>query len=431
MISIKEIRDNHNSILHSLNKRGNDFSNILSEILLIDSDWRKANQEFESARNKQNELTKKFAKDTSSSNTKNELKLLSESTKSLEKEATFLKSKMNDLLLSLPNIPDEDLLPGGKENNEVLKAYGSATESNFKQLDHMTLCRDLNLIDYDRGVKLAGTGNWLYWGKGAVLEWALINYFISEHLKSGYRFVLPPHILTYSSGIGAGQFPKFADDVFLISRDNNALNEEQKFLLPTSETALVNIYRDEILLEKSLPIKLFSYTPCYRKEAGGYRSDEKGTIRGHQFNKVEMFHFAHPDKWRDSFDELVENAAKLVESLGLHYRVTKLAAGDVSASMKRTYDIEVYIPSHGYKEVSSVSNAGNYQAIRTNVRFRNTTKGKLDFVYTLNGSGLATSRLFTAIVEQFQDSKGGIMVPQVLQKWFGEEYIAPINKEKI
>ncbi|MBS1514081.1 MAG: serine--tRNA ligase [Bacteroidetes bacterium] len=421
MISIKEIRDNKDAILLSLNKRGGDFSDILSEILFIDSRWKKANQEYEELRSRQKQLTKNYSANETLHSRQEELQKLSETVKFLEKQASTLKVQLDSLLITLPNIPDEDLKNGGKENNEIISIFGSVKQKAFNQLDHVSLCRNLGLIDYDRGVKLAGSGNWLYCDKGAILEWALINYFIAEHISDGYKFILPPHILNYESGVGAGQFPKFIDDVFTINNDGK---EGQKFLLPTSETALVNIYRDEVIAENLLPIKLFSYTPCYRKEAGGYGSEEKGTIRGHQFNKVEMFHFAHPNNWHQSFDELVEKASKLVANLGLHYRVTKLAAGDVSASMKRTYDIEVYIPSLGFKEVSSVSNSGTYQAMRANIRYKDTKKGKSDFVYTLNGSGLATSRLFAAIVEQNQDSQGGIVVPEILRKWVGQEYIA-------
>ena len=417
MISIKVIREEKDFVIKSLNKRGGNYDVAIEEILTLDSECKKLNQDFELQRSNQKKLSQEFASQKNVN--KDELQTLSQNVKSLSNNVSKKKEELEKLLLALPNIPDEDIISGGKENNKVIAEFGSIANPTFKIKDHYTICKALGLIDYDRGAKIAGSGNWLYWDKGALLEWALLNFFISEHAIDNYKFILPPHLLTYESGIGAGQFPKFVNDVFMLEQEGN----ERKFLLPTSETALVNIYRDEIMDESMLPLKLFSYTPCYRKEAGGYGNEEKGTIRGHQFNKVEMFHFAHPDNWKESFDELVEKASDLVKKLGLHHRVTKLAAGDVSASMKRTYDIEVYIPSYGYKEVSSVSNAGSYQAIRANIRFKNSSKDKLDFVYTLNGSGLATSRLLVAIVEQFQDDKGGIVVPEVLRKWIGMDYI--------
>ena len=329
-----------------------------------------------------------------------------------------LEGKINDFLLGLPNMPDDDLLAGEKENNQVIKVVGKPAEFDFKPKNHVDLCVDLGLIDYERGVKLSGGGFWLYRGMGARLEWALLNYFIDEHLKDGYEFILPPHQLGYNCGLGAGQFPKFQDEVYWLEGEED--RKKNRFMLPTAETALVNIYAGEIMDESMLPLKLFAYTPCYRKEAGSYRSEERGMIRGHQFNKVEMVQYAKPSESGKAFEELVAKAARLVEGLGLHFRVSKLAAGDCSASMARTYDIEVWIPSMGiYKEVSSVSNANDYQARRNNTRYRDSATGKTAFVHTLNGSGLATSRVIPAIVEQFQNADGSVTVPEVLRKYLG------------
>jgi len=278
------------------------------------------------------------------------------------------------------------------------------------------------MIDYERGTKIAGGGYWLYRGMGARLEWALLNYFIDTHLKDGYEFILPPHMLNYDCGFGAGQFPKFAEDVYWL--EGEADRKKNRFMLPTAETALVNLYAGEIMDEADLPKKLFAYTPCYRKEAGSYGSEERGMIRGHQFNKVEMVQYAHPEKSAEAFEELVNKAAALVEGLGLHFHISKLAAGDCSASMARTYDIEVWIPSMGiYKEVSSVSNANDYQARRNNTKYRDSLTGKTNFVHTLNGSGLATSRVIPAIVEQFQNADGSITVPEALRKYLGTDVL--------
>ena len=320
-------------------------------------------------------------------------------------------------MLSLPNLPDPDLLAGGKENNQPLHYIGEKHSFDFEPKHHVDLCTGLGLIDYERGVKLAGSGNWMYTAMGARLEWALLNYFIETHIADGYDFILPPHMLEYKCGETAGQFPKFADEVFKIS--NHPTENGVFYMLPTAEAALCSVYRDEILSEADLPRKMFAYTPCFRREAGSARADERGMVRGHQFNKVEMFQFTTPEQSDAAFEELVKKAENLVAGLGLHFRTVKLAAGDCSASMARTYDIEILIPSmNGYKEVSSVSNARDYQARRGNIRYRR-ADGKIDFVHTLNGSGLATSRIFPAIIEQNQRADGSVVVPECLRKYLG------------
>ena len=332
-----------------------------------------------------------------------------------DKELKELEEKIFNFLSELPNIPDEDLLGGGKENNKPIKVFGKKPEFNFPMKDHMELAASLGLVDYDRGAKIAGRGAWIYTNLGARLEWALLNYFISEHLKDGYTFILPPHLLNEQSGFGAGQFPKFREDVFWLDGI-----EPKRFLLPTAETALVNLYRDEILKEEDLPKKFFAYTPCYRREAGSYRTEERGMIRGYQFDKVEMVQYTKPEDSDAAFEELVHKAESLVAGLGLHYQVSKLAAGDISHSMARTYDIEVYIPSIGiYKEVSSASNARDYQARRTMCRYRDKATGKTRYVHTLNASGLATSRIFPALLEQYQQADGSVLIPEVLQPYMG------------
>ena len=320
-------------------------------------------------------------------------------------------------MLSLPNLPDPDLKPGGKENNEPLRYFGEPHKFDFEPKHHVDLCNDLGLIDYERGTKLAGAGFWIYKGMGARLEWALLNYFMDCHLADGYEMVMLPHMLEYRCGETAGQFPKFADEVYKIE---NPTDDRMHFMLPTAETALASLYRDEILKESDLPRKFFAYTPCFRREAGSGRAEERGMVRGHQFNKIEMFQYTRPEDSDAAFDELVTKAENLVKGLGFHFRTVKLAAGDCSASMARTYDIEIQIPSmNGYKEVSSVSNARDYQARRGNIRFRRESTGKPEFVHTLNGSGLATSRIFPAMVEQNQRADGSIVVPEVLRKYLG------------
>lgn len=344
-----------------------------------------------------------------------------------DKQLSAVEAEYRTLMLSLPNLPDPDLKAGGKENNEPLRYYGEPHSFDFTPKHHVDLCTNLGLIDYERGTKLAGSGFWIYRGMGARLEWALLNYFIDCHLRDGYEMVVLPHMLEYQCGETAGQFPKFADEVYKIE---NPTDDRMHFMLPTAETALASLYRGEILAEAELPRKLFAYTPCFRREAGSHRADERGMVRGHQFNKVEMFQYTLPEKSDEAFEELVGKAEALVRDLGFHFRTVKLAAGDCSASMARTYDIEIQIPSmNGYKEVSSVSNARDYQARRGNIRFRREATGKTEFVHTLNGSGLATSRIFPAMVEQNQRADGSVVVPEVLRKYLGDlEVIEPKRK---
>ncbi|MER5181524.1 serine--tRNA ligase [Streptomyces sp. NPDC002896] len=319
------------------------------------------------------------------------------------------------------NLPDTDVPAGGKENNAVVREVGQRPEFRFTPRDHVSIARRLGLVDHERGTKLGGSGFWLYRGNGALLEWALLNYFVAAHVRDGYEFMLPPHVLTFAAGYTAGQFPKFADEVFALEQGEQG---PERFLLPTAETALVNPHRDETLPEAELPKRYVAYTPCYRKEAGGYRTAERGTLRGHQFNKVELFQFTHPDASDAAHAELLGKAEELVQELNLHYRITRLAAGDTSAAMAKTYDVEVWLPSVGaYVEVSSVSNARDYQAGRANIRCR-PRQGKSAYLHTLNASGLATSRLVPAILEQHQRADGTVDVPEVLRKWIPSGVLA-------
>ncbi|MGX8702720.1 serine--tRNA ligase [Caproiciproducens sp.] len=424
MLDIKLIRSDPEKIKAGAKKRCIDVDALVDDILRIDEERREVTGKVESMKAEQNAATKKIpvmkkaGEDTAFLMAK--LKTLSEKIKESGAQLGELEEKQKTLLLSLPNMPDEDLSAGGKENNQPIRFYREKPSFDFEPKNHVELCESLGMIDYQRGAKLAGAGSWVYRGMGARMEWALLNFFISEHLNDGYELVLPPHMLNYECGYVAGQFPKFTDEVYWIQ---NPTSTDQKFMLPTAETALVNLHRDEVLTPEELPRKYIAYTPCYRREAGSYRSEERGMIRGHQFNKVEMVQYTTPEQSDDAFAELVGKAEKLVQKLGLHYRLSKLAAGDCSFSMARTYDIEVWIPSMEiYKEVSSASNARDYQARRGNVKFRGEDK-KLRFVHTLNASGLATSRVIPAIVEQYQNADGSVTVPEVLRPFMGCEII--------
>ena len=419
MLDIRLIREKPEEIRQSLLKRMNeiDFHDLLS----WDRDRRSLISEIDTLRETRNSASsrigamKQAREDTTALQA--QMRELSGKVKELETSLEGIEGRIRSFLEALPNIPDPDVPAGGKERNEVLRVRGAEPKFDFKPADHVELATNLGLIDYERGVKLGGSGYWLYRGDGARMEWALLNYFIETHLSDGYEFMLPPHILTYQCGYTAGQFPKFVDDVF-------HLKDEDSFLLPTAETAIINLHRDEILTEDELPKRYFAYTPCYRREAGSYRTEERGSVRGHQFNKVEMFAFTTPEGSDSAFEELVGKAEKLVQGLGLYHRVSKLAAGDTSASMARTYDIEVWIPSmREFKEVSSASNARDYQARRGSIRFRRHSLGRVEYVHTLNASGLATSRLLPAILEQNQRADGTVAVPEVLQKWVGKQIL--------
>ncbi len=424
MLDLRRIQNEKEKVTELLARKG--FKADFDPVLAMDEERKRLISEVEQYKAQRNKVSaeipalKKAGKPVDDIFA--EMRTLGEKIAELDAKANSISTEIFNTLAAIPNIPDEDLLGGEKENNQVIKVVGKKPEFSFQIKNHVDICTSLGIIDYQRGTKLSGGGYWLYRGDGARLEWALLNYFISEHLKDGYEFILPPHQLGYNCGFGAGQFPKFSDEVYWLDCDEN--REKNRFMLPTAETALVNMYAGEIIDEEKLPMKFFAYTPCYRKEAGSYRSEERGMVRGHQFNKVEMVQYAHPDHSKEAFEELVNKAASLVEKLGLHFRISKLAAGDCSASMARTYDIEIWIPSMGiYKEVSSVSNANDYQARRNNTKYRDSKTGKPAFVHTLNGSGLATSRVFPAIVEQYQNADGSVTIPEVLVPFMGGQTV--------
>ncbi len=424
MIDIKYIRENPEEVIERLKKKGKDAAEEISRINTLDGERRdliKSTEGLKAEKNKVSKLIpayKKEGKDTAEifSRMKEIGAIIDENDKKLKE----VEEELNNLMLSLPNLPDRDLLAGGKENNQPLRYFGEPRTFDFEPKNHVDLCTNLGLIDYKRGAKLSGNGYWIYSGMGARLEWAILNYFIDFHISNGYTFMLVPHMLGYECGLTAGQFPKFKDEVYWLE---TAEDERRRFMLPTAETALVSLHRDEILNESELPKKYFSYTPCFRREAGSYRADERGMVRGHQFNKVEMVQYTLPEKSDEAFEELVANAENLVKGLGFHFRTVKLAAEDCSASMARTYDIEISIPSmDGYKEVSSVSNARDYQARRGMIRVRR-ADGSIDYVHTLNGSGLATSRILPALVEQNQNADGSVNIPDCLVKYLGTNII--------
>ena len=345
--------------------------------------------------------------------------------KQLDADRTALDRRIQEFLEQLPNVPDADVAGGGKESNTVLHVWGERTPFDFVPRDHIAIATDLGMIDFERGVKIAGNGFWVYRGAGALLELALINYCIGRNVAAGYELMLLPHIVNWECGYVSGQFPKFGQDVYRLAGDGQpaADGRDGHVLIPTAETALAALHQDEILDAATLPRKYCAFTPCYRREAGSYRTHDRGTIRGHQFHKVELFQFVAPEQSDAALHRMLEHAESLVRDLGLHYRVSQLAAGDCSAAAAKTYDVEVWIPSmQSYEEVSSASNTRDYQARRGGTRLRGPSGTSL--VHTLNASGLATSRLLPALLETYQRADGTVAVPEVLQPYTGLTTIA-------
>ncbi|OGY44246.1 MAG: serine--tRNA ligase [Candidatus Buchananbacteria bacterium RIFCSPHIGHO2_01_FULL_39_8] len=373
MLDINKIRAEKEAIEKALLKRVDKKDLNLDQVIKLDDQRKELIQKADELKAERN----KYSKTKPTPEVIKKMKGVGEQIKGLDDKLKEVEDKLREKLSELPNIPADDVVAGGKENNKVIKTFNKQPKFSFQPKDHVELAASLGIIDYERAAKMSGTGFWCYVGQGALLEWALLNYFIDFHKKNGYTFIWPPYLLNEASAYASGHLPKFRDDLFW-TKDGSCLNA-------TAEMMLTNYHRDEILDQKDLPFKYYGYSACFRREAGSYRKEERGMVRGHQFNKIEMFHYATPEQSWASFNELVRNAEKLVEGLGLHYQSVQLAAGDASAAMSKTIDVEVWIPSMGlYKEVSSISNALDYQARRANIRFKNSKSGKNEFVHTLN-----------------------------------------------
>lgn len=424
MLDLKLLRDERDEVIAGLAKRmdAQEAARAVDEVIALDAERRELIQTVDALRSKQKEAGRLIGQ------LKRENKPIPQELEPAElkrqvQEGTDrqrqVQERLDARLAELPNVPAPEVVAGGKEANTVVSTWGDRPGIAADAPDHVEIATRLGLVDFERGTKLAGSGAWIYTDLGARLEWSLINYFIRHHIDAGYRFMLPPHLLLDAAGFAAGQFPKFYDDVFHIAV---AEGERGKFLLPTAETAILGTFMDELLGEAELPLKVFAYTPCYRHESAGSHSDERGTVRGQQFNKVEIFHFTTPEQAAASLEEMVAHAEGLVRDLGLHYQVSLLAAQDASAAMKKTFDIEVWMPSMGlYKEVSSVSWAGDYQARRAKIRYRPEGERSTAFIHTLNGSALATSRILPALLETNLQPDGSVAVPEVLQPLVGLE----------
>ena len=351
-----------------------------------------------------------------------EMREVGQRIKQLDGERTAVERAIREFLEQLPNLPDGDVAGGGKDSNTVLRLWGEQVHFDFPPQDHVSIATSLGLIDFERGAKIAGNGFWVYRGAGARLEMALINYCIARNVAAGYELMLLPHIVNWECGYVSGQFPKFGQDVYRLAGDGDgepaADARNSHVLIPTAETALAAIHKDEILDAATLPRKYCAFTPCYRREAGSYRTHDRGTIRGHQFHKVELFQFVVPEQSDAALHGMLQHVESLVRDLGLHYRVAQLAAGDCSAAAAKTYDVEVWIPSmRSYEEVSSASNTRDYQARRARTRLRGPSGTTL--AHTLNASGLATSRLLPALLETCQRADGTVAIPEALRPYAG------------
>ena len=420
MLDIKLIRENPDKINELLKRRNPELS--VDSVIKIDEDRRKIQFELDNLRatrktesNKIGAL-KKDGIDTTELQA--QIRAMGDDIKALEEKLTELDVAQKEALLFIPNTPDETTPIGADDSANVeIKAWGEPTKFDFEAKAHWDLCPELNMLDFERGVKLAHTRFTLYRGKGARLERAIINFFLDTHCETrGYEEILPPVMANSKTMTGTGQLPKFKDDMFKCV-------DEDLYLIPTAEVPVTNIYQDEILDEADLPKYMTAYTPCFRREAGSAGKDTRGLIRQHQFNKVELVKLTKPEESADEHEKLTRDAENVLELLGLPYRRVALCSGDIGFSAKKCYDLEVWMPSYNaYKEISSCSNFGDYQARRANIRFRR-KDGTVEFVHTLNGSGLAVGRTLAAICENFQTEDGHIIVPEVLRKYTGFDII--------
>lgn len=417
MLDIKQIRKNADTIEKLLQTKESDVS--LAPILDLDTKRRASLAKVEELKAERNSLSAEIGKRKRQKLDADDLMQqaanLGDQIKQLDIDASLFNQQLQDLLAKIPNIPDEDIkVSPDPADNVELSSVGKKREFDFTPKNHMELNEKLELFDFARGAKVSGAGWPIYSGLGAQLEWALINYMLQIHIKNGFKQWMMPLLVKSEAMYNSGQLPKFASQAYSLEED-----ETQSYLIPTAEVPLNSLHAGEILDANKLPLKYVAYTPCFRKEAGAAGKKERGLIRTHQFNKVEMFAFTTAEESQTMFDAMIESAQEVLNGLGLHYRNMLLVTGDQSFCAKRTVDIEVYLPGQErYYEVSSVSNCGDFQARRSKTRYR-TQEGKTEFVHTLNGSGLATSRLMVGLLENNQCEDGSINIPEVLSPYLG------------
>lgn len=419
MLDLRRIRNNPEEVKAKLLSRGEAYVSFIDEILQLDEKRRELLVQVENLKSRRNQVSaeipklKKAGEDVAPIMA--EMKKVGEDIKALDTSLTEIDSNIENILLRIPNIPNETV-PEGKsdaDNLEVRK-WGEPTKFDFEAKAHWDIGTNLNILDFDRAGKITGSRFTVYKGLGARLERAIINYYLNTHIdESGYTEIMPPYMVNRKSMTGTGQLPKFEEDAFKVSNTDY-------FLIPTAEVPVTNLYSEEILNGDELPIKHVAYSACFRAEAGSAGRDTRGLIRQHQFNKVELVKFTKPENSYDELEKLTNDAEKVLQGLGLPYRVVKLCKGDLGFSSACTYDIEVWMPSYGrYVEISSCSNFEDFQARRANIKYKENPKEKPQYVHTLNGSGVAIGRTVAAILENYQNEDGSITVPEALRSYMG------------
>jgi seryl-tRNA synthetase len=427
MLDLGFVRDNLALVEEKLRQRGMNPAEVLKDFPEIDARRRSAITEAETLKAQRNKASEQIAQ---LKKNKQDATALIEETKNsrekiaeLEKSAEAAEAAMREILLSIPNLPHASV-PVGKsaDDNVEVRKWGTLPSFDFTPKPHWELGEQLGVLDLERASKITGARFAVYWGLGAKLERALMNFMLDLHTREhGYTEVLPPFLVNAESMYGTGQLPKFEADLFKVPHGDRTL-----YLVPTAEVPVTNLYRDETLDGASLPVSLTAYTPCFRSEAGSYGKDVRGIIRQHQFQKVELVKFTKPEESYAEHEKLTRNAEEVLQRLGLHYRTVALCTGDMGFSSAKTYDIEVWLPGQNlYREISSCSNFESYQARRANIRFKPEGKGKSEFVHTLNGSGLAIGRTWVAIVENYQQADGSVVIPEALRPYVGADRITP------
>lgn len=425
MLDLSFVRENLPQVEEKLRQRGMDPDTALKDFRQLDTQRRQAITDAETMQARRNRASEEIAKlkkagqDASAQIA--ETKELREQMQEKEKAASALEDQLRELLAGIPNLPHESV-PVGKssEENVEVRRWGTPRNFDFTPKPHWELGEQLGVLDMERAVKLTGARFAVYWDQGARLERALANFMLDLHTREhGYTEVLPPYLVNSDSMYGTGQLPKFAADLFRVPH-----GERDLWLIPTAEVPVTNLYRDEILEAARLPISLTAYTPCFRSEAGSYGKDVRGIIRQHQFQKVELVKFTRPEESYEQLENLTRNAEEVLQKLGLPYRVVALCTGDMGFSSAKTYDIEVWLPGQQlYREISSCSNFEAFQARRANIRYRPEGKNKTELVHTLNGSGLAVGRTWLAIMENYQQADGSVVVPEALRSYMGTDRI--------
>jgi seryl-tRNA synthetase len=427
MLDLNFVRENLGRVEEMLRCRGADPVAVLKDFSDVDTQRRQAITEAETMKARRNQATEEIAKLKRAGQDATagiaETKDLREQIQAREKIAADLDGRLQEILSGIPNMPHESVPTGhSAEENVEVRRWGAPPQFDFTPKPHWDLGAELGVLDLERAVKLTGARFAVYWGMGAKLERALANFMLDLHTREhGYTEVLPPYLVNSESMYGTGQLPKFAADSFRVPH-----GEKDLWLIPTAEVPVTNLYRDEVLDAARLPVSLTAYTPCFRSEAGSYGKDVRGIIRQHQFQKVELVKFSKPEDSYAEHEKLTRNAETVLQKLGLHYRTMALCTGDMSASSAKTYDIEVWLPGQQlFREISSCSNFESYQARRANIRYRPQGKNKTEYVHTLNGSALAVGRTWVAIVENYQQADGSVVIPEVLRPYIGADKITP------